>query len=99
MAPVSLELFRRTFTPGLPSKEFLRQWKTPGDVFSVLLILGGDVVLRALAQLSGSGITPVAFSFGKGLHRSRRVFSLLTTTQDGLHMPSPQSFPPLERTS
>ncbi|KAL6243052.1 hypothetical protein RBB50_010152 [Rhinocladiella similis] len=64
MAPVSLELFRRTFTPGLPSKEFLRQWKTPGDVFSVLLILGGDVVLRALAQLSGSGITPVAFSFG-----------------------------------
>ncbi|KAK6376144.1 hypothetical protein LTS17_007395 [Exophiala oligosperma] len=64
MAPLSTDLFRRNFNPDLPSQEFLRQWKTPGDVFSVLLILGGDVVLRALAQLSGSGITPVAFSFG-----------------------------------
>ncbi|KAK7903103.1 hypothetical protein LTR67_001120 [Exophiala xenobiotica] len=64
MAPLSLSLFRRSFNPGLPSGEFWRQWKNPGDVFSVLLILGGDVILRALAQLSGSGITPVAFSFG-----------------------------------
>ncbi|KAK5378695.1 hypothetical protein LTR11_004390 [Exophiala xenobiotica] len=64
MAPLSLGLFRRSFDPGLPSGEFWTQWKNPGDVFSVLLILGGDVILRALAQLSGSGITPVAFSFG-----------------------------------
>ncbi|KAH6986854.1 hypothetical protein EDB80DRAFT_881289 [Ilyonectria destructans] len=36
----------------------------PGDAFSVLLILGGDVVGRAIAQLAGSGVAPVAFSFG-----------------------------------
>merc|ERR1712093_866825 len=40
------------------------QWENPSDVFSVLLILGGDVVERALAQLAGSPVTPVAFSFG-----------------------------------
>jgi hypothetical protein len=39
-------------------------WSQPGDVFSVLLILGGDIVSRALAQLVGSTVTPVAFSFG-----------------------------------
>lgn len=31
---------------------------------SVLLLVGGDVIQRALAQLSGGPITPVAFSFG-----------------------------------
>lgn len=39
-------------------------WTQPADIFSVLLILGGDVVNRALAQLVGSRVTPVAFSFG-----------------------------------
>ncbi|KAL5592758.1 hypothetical protein FOBRF1_013066 [Fusarium oxysporum] len=64
MPPVIVDLIRRTFDPGQPSSEFRSQWKNPGDVFSVLLILGGDVVARALAQLVGSRITPVAFSFG-----------------------------------
>ncbi|KAF7558116.1 hypothetical protein G7Z17_g199 [Cylindrodendrum hubeiense] len=64
MAPVIEDLIRRTFDPGQPSREFRSQWKNPGDVFSVLLILGGDVVARALAQLAGSRVTPVAFSFG-----------------------------------
>ncbi|EWZ79010.1 hypothetical protein FOWG_16788 [Fusarium oxysporum f. sp. lycopersici MN25] len=64
MPPVLLDLIRRTFNPGQPSSDFSAQWKNPSDVFSVLLILGGDVVARALAQLVGSRITPVAFSFG-----------------------------------
>ncbi|KAF5263359.1 hypothetical protein FOXYS1_5896 [Fusarium oxysporum] len=64
MPPIILDLIRRTFDPGQSSSEFRSQWKNPGDVFSVLLILGGDVVARALAQLVGSRITPVAFSFG-----------------------------------
>ncbi|KAK5309166.1 hypothetical protein LTR70_010549 [Exophiala xenobiotica] len=64
MPPVLVDLMRREFDPGDPSRDFWAQWKNPGDVFSVLLILGGDVVARALAQLVGSGITPVAFSFG-----------------------------------
>ncbi|SCN95091.1 uncharacterized protein FFB20_09945 [Fusarium fujikuroi] len=63
MAPLS-HIVRRAFNPGLPSNEFSEQWKHPSDVFSVLLILGGDVVARALAQLVGSRFTPVAFSFG-----------------------------------
>ncbi|CAG9954297.1 unnamed protein product [Clonostachys rosea f. rosea IK726] len=52
------------FDPSLPSGEFFQQWINPSDVFSVLLILGGDVVGRALAQVAGTGLTPVTFSFG-----------------------------------
>ncbi|EXJ85896.1 hypothetical protein A1O1_06265 [Capronia coronata CBS 617.96] len=63
MPPV-MDLMRRTLDPAETSDAFRSQWKHPGDVFSVLLILGGDVVGRALAQLAGTSITPVAFSFG-----------------------------------
>jgi hypothetical protein len=48
----------------MATREFSAQWTHPGDVFSVLLILGGDVVNRALAQLAGGWLTPVTFSFG-----------------------------------
>jgi hypothetical protein len=44
--------------------EFRAQWRNPGDVFSVLLIVGGDVILLALACVTGRVLTPVAFSFG-----------------------------------
>lgn len=55
--------------------DILRQWQNPKDILSLLLILGGNVVQRALAQLFGIYIqptkhfpriyiTPVAFSFG-----------------------------------
>jgi hypothetical protein len=44
--------------------EFRYQWVRPGDVFSVLLILGGDVIARALAQLVGGVFTAITFSFG-----------------------------------
>ena len=51
------------------------QWQNPGDILSLLLLIGGDVVQRAIAQLFGVYIqpsrngprlylTPVAFSFG-----------------------------------
>ncbi|KFZ24659.1 hypothetical protein V502_00861 [Pseudogymnoascus sp. VKM F-4520 (FW-2644)] len=63
MSPLHFHV-RRIFDAGSPSSEFSNQWKNPSDVFSVLLILGGDVVARALAQVSGSAVTPVAFSFG-----------------------------------
>ncbi|KAK3177384.1 hypothetical protein K4F52_009822 [Lecanicillium sp. MT-2017a] len=53
MPAIIVDLLRRTFDPGQSSSEFLTQWKHPGDIFSVLLILGGDVVARALAQLVG----------------------------------------------
>lgn len=49
---------------GNTSHSLSSQWKDPSDVFSVLLILGGDVIRMALVALSGGVITPVAFSFG-----------------------------------
>jgi hypothetical protein len=77
MPPLVVQLLRRKFDPSVPSSEFYQQWRHPSDVFSVLLILGGDVVGRALAQLAGSPVTPVAFSFGMsstlGLNISTRA--------------------------
>lgn len=40
------------------------QWSNPADVLSILLIIGGDVVQKALAQLCGETFVPVPFSFG-----------------------------------
>ncbi|KAI2785534.1 hypothetical protein F4815DRAFT_490608 [Daldinia loculata] len=48
---------RRAFDPSAPSSDFTSQFTNPTDIFSVLLLLGGDVLV-------GSRITPVAFSFG-----------------------------------
>ncbi|KAI0140456.1 hypothetical protein GGR57DRAFT_425807 [Xylariaceae sp. FL1272] len=47
------------------SDAFRQTWSSPSNyAFTILLLVGGDVVAKALAQLSGSRITPVAFSFG-----------------------------------
>lgn len=46
------------------TSQVLSQWTSPHDVLSILLLLGGDVVQQALAQLSGGWLTPVPFSFG-----------------------------------
>ncbi|KAL7956843.1 hypothetical protein V8C34DRAFT_199740 [Trichoderma compactum] len=51
------------------------QWQNPSDILSLLLLIGGDIVQRAIAQLFGVYVqpslhcpriylTPVAFSFG-----------------------------------
>ncbi|KAJ5163385.1 uncharacterized protein N7500_005215 [Penicillium coprophilum] len=62
--PPMFSKIERTLNESISVTEFSAQWKTPSDIFSVLLILGGDIVSRALAQLAGSRLTPVAFSFG-----------------------------------
>jgi hypothetical protein len=70
MAPLNFRTLlmntRRSFDAQQPADELSSQWKNPGDVFNVLLIIGGDVVARALAQLVGGRLTPVTFSFGMG---------------------------------
>jgi hypothetical protein len=38
--------------------------RNPSEVFSVVLIIGGDIVQKAIAQMSGRKVTLVAFSFG-----------------------------------
>jgi hypothetical protein len=40
------------------------QWHNPGDILSLLLILGPDIVKTAVGQLAGRIVVPVAFSFG-----------------------------------
>ena len=55
----------RSFDAGAPSLSFRNEWTNPSNyAFTILLLLGGDVVARALAQLAGGRLTPVAFSFG-----------------------------------
>jgi hypothetical protein len=56
--------------------ELRTQWAGPGDILSLLLLIGGDIVQTAIAQLTGHklrvlgtknhslSIAPVAFSFG-----------------------------------
>ncbi|ORY65430.1 uncharacterized protein BCR38DRAFT_432753 [Pseudomassariella vexata] len=40
------------------------QWANPSEVTTVLMVIGGDVVQKALAQTTGCWYTPVCFSFG-----------------------------------
>lgn len=56
----------RDFHPGAPSAAFKSEWSKPSNyAFTILLLVGGDVVNRALAQLVGGLFTPIAFSFGR----------------------------------
>lgn len=59
-----------------PREELQEQWANPSDILSLLLLVGGDVVQKAIAQMAGPqmrvlpcfkwsvSIVPVAFSFG-----------------------------------
>jgi hypothetical protein len=73
------------------------QWSNPGDILSLLLLIGGDIVQKALAQFVGvrfqpfkNGlsipITPVAFSFGWVAYAFN---SLVATVGDNSLMPDP----------
>jgi hypothetical protein len=66
MAPALRHLFSpREWDAGVPSTAFSDEWSHPSNyAFTILLLLGGDVINRALAQLAGGHVTPVAFSFG-----------------------------------
>lgn len=55
---------------------------------SVLLILGGDVIQQALAQLSGELITPVAFSFGWVMYA---ISALLAAVGENKLIPPPDT--------
>lgn len=66
------------------TSELRQQWLQPTDVFSVLLLLGGDIVNKALAQLSGGLLTPVTFSFG---WVSYSVTTFLASVGDAKLMP------------
>ncbi|KAK0213732.1 hypothetical protein IW262DRAFT_1279926 [Armillaria fumosa] len=61
-------------------------WQNPSDTLSILLIIGGDVVLKALAQLAGGTFTPIAFSFG---WVSYSFNALMNVFGDGRLVPPP----------
>ncbi|KAL8835891.1 MAG: hypothetical protein Q9176_006664 [Flavoplaca citrina] len=68
----------------------LLQWRNPTDVLSILLVVGGDVVQKALAQLSGGRLVPVAFSFGWVTYS---LGALLSAVGDCRLMPSTPDCP------
>jgi len=79
--------------PGLRS-----QWSNPGDILSLLLLIGGDIVQKALAQFVGVTVklpgkrgpavlvTPVAFSFGWVAYA---FMSLMSVFGDNALIPEP----------
>lgn len=72
--------------------ELRSQWMNPNDILSVLLIIGGDIVQKALAQLAGHRIVPVAFSFGWVAYAFASLMSILG---DGKLMPPTTDCPSL----
>lgn len=66
--------------------EFATQFRSPAEILAVLLIIGGDIVQKAIAQLSGGWITPISFSFG---WVSYSFSSLLSAFGDGVFLPQP----------
>lgn len=91
MAPLTqrllhnLQLLPRSSNTAI--SEDASQWKNPGDILSLLLIVGGDAVQRAIAQLAGDSKmpTPVVFSFGWVAYA---FMALLSTVGDGRLMPA-----------
>lgn len=68
-----------------------QQYHNPAETFSVLLLIGGDSVQKAIAQLAGHqrfgyDITPAAFSFGWVAYAFNVLNSALS---DGTLMPPP----------
>lgn len=79
------QFFQRTAENGTAS--VLRsQFMNPTDVTTVLMIIGGDVVQKALAQTTGCWYTPVCFSFGWVAYS---FMSLVAVLGDGRLLPAP----------
>jgi hypothetical protein len=70
-----------------PSSWLVLQFKNPSEVLSILLLIGGDIVQKAIAQLVGRWtVTPAAFSFG---WVSYAFMALSSAFGDGTLMPLP----------
>jgi len=74
---------------GPPETMLQRQMLNPSEILSVLQIIGGDVIQKAIAQLSGTRLrfTPVAFSFGWVAYTFNAVMAVFG---DGILMPRPE---------
>jgi hypothetical protein len=65
------------------------QWSNPSDVLSLLLLIGGDIVQKALANTAGDPLTPICFSFGWVSDAFTSLFAILG---DG-RLLSPSDYP------
>lgn len=74
------------FTDGSPAPDIKAQFTNPSDILSVLMVIGGDIVQKALAQVTGHGSSSVCFSFGWVAYSFLSVVNLLG---DGRLMPTP----------
>jgi len=63
-----------------------QQWRNPTNVVSILSLIGGDVIQKALAQLSGCVLAPIGFSFGWVAYAFN---TLVSVVGDGRLMPPP----------
>lgn len=82
MAPV---LQDRDFNLDVPAANFRQVWSSPSNyAFTILLLVGGNVVSRALAQLAGGRFTPVAFSFGEFIVYWFTLAFIETSMHDGV---------------
>lgn len=66
------------------------QWSNPGDIFTILLIVGGDIVQKAIAQLTAGptpNFTPVSFSFGWVTYA---ISAMLSAFGENRLMPQPE---------
>ncbi|KAL6697177.1 hypothetical protein J3F84DRAFT_368217 [Trichoderma pleuroticola] len=61
---LSLGIIRSTQDAQTTANDFRDQWTNPSDIFSLLLLVGGDVIQKALAQFTLNRFRPMAFSFG-----------------------------------
>ncbi|KAL3478309.1 hypothetical protein BJX99DRAFT_224624 [Aspergillus californicus] len=74
----AIELTPRDWHPGATGQAFRQEWTNPSNyAFTILLLIGGDIVNRALAQLAGGRFTPVAFSFGWVSYATSSICSAL----------------------
>ena len=67
-------------------KELASQWTNPSDVSTILMVIGADVVQKALAQTTGNLFTPVCFSFGWVAYTFTNLVNMIG---DGRLLPEP----------
>ncbi|KAJ6485580.1 hypothetical protein C8R45DRAFT_997093 [Mycena sanguinolenta] len=77
---------RHTSESGTVTSAVRSTWRSPSDTGTILLIIGGDVIARALAQLAGPKLVPVAFSFGWVAYA---FATLANVSGDGRLLPPP----------
>ncbi|KAK8040149.1 hypothetical protein PG993_008560 [Apiospora rasikravindrae] len=71
------------------TQELKTQWTNPADILSILLLLGGDIVQKSIAQLvghkisfpthtsSGLSVAPVTFSFGWAAYAFQNLLAVV----------------------